>query len=95
MSIFNIGDRVRLARADRNDIAHGLAEGMTGTVLDDYCVPFVRWDALSTGHDGSGLNNLTPNSPRDVWAVIEDQLELLVDSSLLPQQRHGIDAFNE
>lgn len=75
MSKFKTGDRVRLAYTDELDASIGLREGMTGTVLEDNPVPYVRWDGLTTGHDGHGLKSTDPNAPRDVWAIYEDQLE--------------------
>lgn len=77
MSTFKIGDRVVLARPDELDRLTGLKAGMIGTVLnDDDLVPCVRWDGLTTGHTGKGVQHLEPGKPRDVWAVVHEQLEL-------------------
>lgn len=75
MSLFNSGDRVQLAYPDEEDLNHGLRAGAIGTVLEVDNVPFVRWDGFTGGHDGNGLDRMDPTGPRDVWAVMADQLK--------------------
>ena len=72
MNKFKIGDRVRLTNASLAERNISLHEGAIGTVLEDCTCPYVAWDNWSMGHSGGTRDS----NRRDVWCVIETELEL-------------------
>lgn len=75
---FKTGDRVRVLPS-YNTWVHGTegknpSPGSLGTVVQDNSdMPYVAWDGMTDGHEGA----FAEGSRRDIWAVDQDDMELV------------------